>query len=344
MSGGAEGGGEEPSPSEVRDRAGDRRDRAGDRRDRAAEQRDEAAERRDQAAEESEACSAGHGVTGSALSRSALARREAASDRMRASQDRGAGASERTQAELDRHTALVDRGASAREREFSWVAATDAERGRWARELHDETLQGLGALRLLLAGARRRGDAEQTGLAVDEAIERIEQEIQNLHAIISDLRPAALDELGLRPALEALLERRRDHGALAVTSEVLLPDPSAGQVALEPETESTVYRVVQEAVTNVVKHADARNMRIAVTASATAVSIEVEDDGTGFAADAPGSGFGLAGMRERVHLAGGTVKIDSGQAGTRVRVELPARPGGSTGRPAPPSPATPPPG
>jgi signal transduction histidine kinase len=210
------------------------------------------------------------------------------------------------------------------ERLRSLMAAADAERTRWARELHDETLQGLGALRLLLAAARRRGDAKQTELAVDEAIEHLQEEIENLHAIISDLRPAALDELGLRPALEALLERRSDHGALAIDSELVLPDPNARGDDLEPEIESTIYRLVQEALTNVVRHASARRVRVAVIATASAVSIEVIDDGVGFAPDASRSGFGLAGMRERAFLAGGTVTIDSGAAGTVVRAELPA--------------------
>jgi signal transduction histidine kinase len=206
----------------------------------------------------------------------------------------------------------------------SLIAAADAERSRWARELHDETLQGLGALRLLLAAARRRDDPGQTAIAVDEAIEHIEQEIENLHAIISDLRPAALDELGLRPALEALLERRSEHGGLTIASSLVLPDPKAEEERFEPEVESTVYRLVQEALTNIVKHAHARTVRVAVTASGGAVSIEVQDDGVGFTPEAGRPGFGLASMRERVFLAGGTVTVESGDAGTLVRAELPA--------------------
>jgi signal transduction histidine kinase len=207
----------------------------------------------------------------------------------------------------------------------SSMAAADAERSRWARELHDETLQGLGALRLLLAGARRRGEARQTEAAVDQAIEQIEQEIENLHAIISDLRPATLDELGLRPTLEALLERRSDHGSLTIVSELVLPDPQEAENRLPPEIESTVYRLVQEALTNVVKHAKARNARVTVVASPGGVTVEVQDDGVGFAPDAPKSGFGLAGLHERAYLVGGTITIESGDRGTLVRAELPAR-------------------
>ena len=207
----------------------------------------------------------------------------------------------------------------------SSMAAADAERARWARELHDETLQGLGALRLLLASARRRADAEQTDAAVDQAIEQIEQEIQNLHAIISDLRPATLDELGIRPALEALFERRSEHGSLTIVSELVLPDPQVAGDRLPPEIESTVYRLVQEALTNVVKHAKARNARVTVVASPDGVTVEVQDDGVGFARDAPRSGFGLTGLHERAFLVGGSVTIESDDRGTVVRAELPAQ-------------------
>ena len=217
----------------------------------------------------------------------------------------------------------------------SSMAAADAERSRWARELHDETLQGLGALRLLLASARRRADPGQIDAAVDQAIDQIEQEIENLHAIISDLRPATLDELGLRPTLEALLERRSDHGSLTIASELVLPDPKAGEDRLPPEIESTVYRLVQEALTNVVKHARASSARVAVIASPAGVTVEVRDDGVGFATDAPMSGFGLAGLRERAFLVGGSVTIESGDRGTVVRAELPAQERAATSPSAP---------
>src|SRR5579875_3183650 len=102
------------------------------------------------------------------------------------------------------------------------IAAADAERARWARELHDETLQALGGLRVLLASAVGRGDAERKDAAMRQAIEDIELEIANLREIISDLRPSLLDDLGLLPALEALLDRRRDD-ALRIDSQLRLP-------------------------------------------------------------------------------------------------------------------------
>jgi signal transduction histidine kinase len=207
----------------------------------------------------------------------------------------------------------------------SLMAAADAERSRWARELHDETLQGLGALHLLLAAARRRGDARETELAVDEAIDHIQQEIENLHAIISDLRPAALDQLGLRPALEALVESRSGQGTLVITSELMIPEATDGDARLVPEVESTIYRLVQETLTNVVKHANARHVRVTVIAKAGSASIDVRDDGIGFSTSVTATGFGLASMRERVTLAGGTMTIDSSADGTRVHVQLPAQ-------------------
>jgi len=206
----------------------------------------------------------------------------------------------------------------------SSMAAADAERTHWARELHDETLQGLGALRLLLSSARRNGDAKQAALVVDEAIAQIEREIENLHGIITDLRPASLDALGLSPALEALLDRRRELAGLAITADLELPgagDP--GDLRLPSEIESTVYRLVQEALTNVVKHAHAHSAHVSVSATPTRVVLEVRDDGVGFSPEAKTSGFGLEGMRERVYLLGGTLTFDSGELGTLVRAELP---------------------
>ena len=103
-----------------------------------------------------------------------------------------------------------------------------------------------------------------------EAVEHIEREIENLRAIITELRPAALDELGLRTAIEALLDRHREQSGFQIDGELALPDPSADEARLDAELESTVYRLVQEALTNVVKHAGAEHVRVAVGGSATA--------------------------------------------------------------------------
>ena len=204
------------------------------------------------------------------------------------------------------------------ERLRSTIAAADAERSRWARELHDQTLQALGGLRVLLASTVGRGDAASRDEAMRQAIEDIELEIGNLRGIISDLRPSLLDDLGLLPAIEALLDRRRDAG-LEIDSELVLGADGPG-----PELETTIYRLVQEALTNIVKHAQATRVRVFVGLRDGRIEIEVVDDGVGFDSQARTSGFGLAGMRERVYLAGGVLRIEPMDPGTAVRATLPA--------------------
>jgi signal transduction histidine kinase len=203
------------------------------------------------------------------------------------------------------------------------LAAQEAERRRWARELHDETLQALGGLRVLLASARRSADAEALGHATDLAIAQIEQEITNLRAIITELRPAALDELGLGPALEALFERHRTMNDLQITAELVLPEGQAATNELGADVPATVYRVVQEALTNVAKHANASAVTVSVRIEDRQLVAEVSDNGGGFAIDDVSGGFGLSGIRERVLSAGGVLNLDSTDRGTTITATLP---------------------
>jgi signal transduction histidine kinase len=205
----------------------------------------------------------------------------------------------------------------------SSLEAAEAERRRWARELHDETLQGLGSLRLLLAASLRQRDVARLEEAVREAVAQLEAEIDGLRALISELRPAALDELGLREAIDALVERHRVHSALDVRSSVRLARASPGRGALDDDLETIVYRLVQEALTNVVKHANASTVDVRVCANASELSVEVCDNGCGFDPEALTTGYGLKGMRERVALVGGTLTISSDAGGSCVRARLP---------------------
>ena len=100
------------------------------------------------------------------------------------------------------------------------IEASEAERTRWARELHDETLQQLAGLRMLLSGARRSGDPERIAEAIDSAVEQLTTAIGDLRSLITELRPAALDELGTKPALEALVARFVTQTDLTVALEV----------------------------------------------------------------------------------------------------------------------------
>ncbi|MBO9533167.1 MAG: sensor histidine kinase [Solirubrobacteraceae bacterium] len=198
------------------------------------------------------------------------------------------------------------------------LASAEAERSRWARELHDDTLQGLAAVKLALTAARR-AEPGAMGAGIERAIGLTDDGIRGLRDIIADLRPAALDELGLGPALRALVERVRVHGDLTLELELELGD------ARVPATLETVaYRVVQEALANVVKHARATNGRVsAAVQDGDLLRIEVADNGDGLG-ETPGNGFGLIGMRERAVLAGGSLDVRDGDTGgTVVDLQLP---------------------
>lgn len=202
------------------------------------------------------------------------------------------------------------------------IAAAEAERGRWARELHDQTLQALAGLRVLLASSLKRSDEGALQDATRRAVDDLELEIANLRAIITDLRPALLDDLGLEAAIGALLERRR-RDELQIESDIRLGPSRSDRKLLPPMLETCAYRIVQEALTNVIKHARARNVRVTVALEGAELLIEIVDDGVGFDPNARSEGFGLAGVRERVALADGELRLDSGESGTRLHARLP---------------------
>ncbi|HUN78181.1 MAG TPA: sensor histidine kinase [Solirubrobacteraceae bacterium] len=217
------------------------------------------------------------------------------------------------------------------------MEARERERTRWAREIHDETVQGLGALRLKLAHARDGAERAELDQAVDAVLEGLGEEIDGLRHLITELRPAALDDLGLMPALEALARRAQAIDGLEVQTEIALDS----ERRLDPELESTIYRVVQEALTNVSRHAQATRAVISVAASpdGSSVRVSVTDDGRGLPpssalgprGDGLQGGFGLSGMRERAELVGGQLELaDAPGGGTRMRLTVPL-----SGRPAP---------
>jgi signal transduction histidine kinase len=205
------------------------------------------------------------------------------------------------------------------------MRASERERSRWARELHDETLQELGALKLLLQAVRHSDDPAAVERAIGQSIEQIDLSIRNLQGLITELRPAALDELGLQPAIESLLERTSATSGLIVESEVELGDEEGGAARLEPELESAIYRLLQESLTNAVKHARAERVKVRLSQDPATIVVTVSDDGSGFDTQRADGGFGLIGMQERVELVGGRLTIESSPGeGTTVRAELPA--------------------
>jgi signal transduction histidine kinase len=204
------------------------------------------------------------------------------------------------------------------------IAASEAERQRWARELHDETLQELGALRMMQESALQTRDVEAMRRALEGASEQVGRVIADLQGLITELRPAALDELGLAAGLEPLIERIRSRSGIRIDLDTDLAwERGREDTRLTPELEATAYRLVQEALTNVVKHAEAGQARVAIEENAE-LRVTVEDDGRGFDPAHVNSGFGLVGMRERAELAGGGVVVESlERGGTRVRAVLP---------------------
>jgi len=200
-------------------------------------------------------------------------------------------------------------------------AAKDDERRFLAHELHDELGQSLTALKLSLQLAEP-GDGDRIGL-IDDLIARVRR-------MSGDLRPPLLDEVGLIPALRAHLDGQAAISGVTMALATDEPLPGAATARLPPDLEMTCFRVVQESVTNVLRHAAARNVRVHISVRPDRVLLSIRDDGRGFdpaatldAAAAAGH-LGVVGMRERIHAQEGVFRFQSRPgAGTTVAVELP---------------------
>jgi signal transduction histidine kinase len=202
------------------------------------------------------------------------------------------------------------------------VEAQELERKRLARELHDETGQALTSILLGLKPLERSVASEEGHAAVASLRELVAATLQDVRRLAVELRPSALDDFGLVSAVERLAETFRDQTGLRVDLESNL-----GEDRLPSEVETVLYRIVQEALTNVVKHARASRVSILLTSKDSSVAAVVEDDGLGFEPQESGeSGLGLIGMRERVGLVGGRLQIESAAgAGTTLVAEVPLR-------------------
>jgi signal transduction histidine kinase len=214
----------------------------------------------------------------------------------------------------------------ASERSRQRLAAAEGERRRWARELHDETLQSLSALRIGLSSAGRSDRPDALGEAVRQAVDHLEEAITNLRGLITDLRPAALDELGVQAAIEGLAERSSRQGLAVDVSVELEREQGSSPKRHATELETAIYRIVQEALTNAVKHGHASRAVVEIREKDSMIHLSVRDDGDGFDTDAETDGFGLLGMRERVELLGGKLQVDStASGGTTVTASVPAQ-------------------
>jgi signal transduction histidine kinase len=223
-------------------------------------------------------------------------------------------------------TAVATAQSVASERQRQRLAAAEAERQRWARELHDDTLQNLSALRVGLSTAKRSGRPEALEQAVTSAIDHLEEGITNLRALITDLRPASLDELGAAAAIQALGERAERHGIEVDMSIEPAYEEGRERERHIPEIETAMYRIVQEALTNAAKHGNAKRAVVEVHEDETDIRVSVRDDGAGFDASEHTDGFGLLGMYERVQLLDGNLLVDSSPgSGTTVEASFPIK-------------------
>jgi signal transduction histidine kinase len=230
---------------------------------------------------------------------------------------------ERVEAGRERLTALAGRARTARE----------SERRRLGRELHDEVGQALTAVKINLQTVQRLPASADMAPRLDESVGLVEQALHQVRSLSLELSPPLLDGQGLGPALRSYLNRLGPRAGLAV---LFAADPL--EKRLPGGLETACFRVVQEALTNVVRHARARQVAVEVRRRARAVRILVADDGVGFDVRAAwrragqGSSLGLLGMRERVLQAGGRIAIRSAPGrGTEVRARLPLPPSRATG-------------
>jgi two-component system, NarL family, sensor histidine kinase DevS len=200
------------------------------------------------------------------------------------------------------------------------VDAQELERRRLARELHDETGQALTSILLGLKTLEETLEADEARAATARLRELVVATLQDVRRLAVELRPSALDDFGLVAALEHLTSSFSEQTGIAIDLGVAL-----GTERLPGEVETALYRIVQESLTNVVKHARARHVSIALTRMEGSVTAVVEDDGQGFDPDeVPSGGFGLIGMRERLALLGGRLRIESSPgAGATIAADVP---------------------
>jgi signal transduction histidine kinase len=199
------------------------------------------------------------------------------------------------------------------------VSGQEQERRRLSRELHDETGQALTSILLGLKAIEDAQGTERFATALAELRELVQVTLQDVRRLAVELRPKALDDFGLVPAVERLTSTFAEQTGIEAQLESRLPDGR-----LPNEVETVLYRVVQEALTNIVKHARAQRVSVVLQTKPSTVTAVIEDDGRGFpTGETSSEGIGLIGMRERVGLVGGRLEVESSPSGTTIVVEVP---------------------
>ena len=199
------------------------------------------------------------------------------------------------------------------------VAGQELERRRLARELHDETGQALTSILLGLRAVEETANAEEMRAAAGALRELVVATLQDVRRLAVQLRPTALDDFGLAAALQRLAQTFSETTGMHVEVEAQL-----GEERLPSEVETTLYRIVQEALTNIVKHAEATRVSILLVRQTTTATVVIEDNGRGFDTDdVRAEGLGLVGMRERIELHDGRLTVESTPAsGTTLVAEV----------------------
>jgi signal transduction histidine kinase len=200
------------------------------------------------------------------------------------------------------------------------VSGQELERRRLARELHDETGQALTSILLGLRAVEEAANPDQMRTAASHLRELVVGTLQDVRRLAVQLRPKALDDFGLVAAVERLVQTFSEATAIRVDLEAQL-----GNERLPPEVETTLYRIVQEALTNIVKHAGASRVSILLVRSSGSATVVIEDDGHGFdPAELREDGMGIIGMRERVELHEGRLTVESTPgSGATLAAEVP---------------------
>jgi signal transduction histidine kinase len=211
------------------------------------------------------------------------------------------------------------------------VEMQEAERAHVARELHDETGQALSGMLLSLSLLEQEADQPKAVKdRTSELLVLVDDMLENLHRLAMNLRPATLDHLGLLPTLEQYVETFEEQYNIETQFEVV----GLGSDRLPPEMETALYRIVQESLTNVARHAEAERVvihlrRLGVGTEDDRIAIDIRDDGRGFDVEEVRrkGRRGLTGMHERVELLGGSIELDAAPGeGARLHVELPVKP------------------
>ena len=205
------------------------------------------------------------------------------------------------------------------------ISTQEEERRRIARDIHDNVGQQMTALRMRLEALRARAGGDVTMRGQVEGAQRLAEELdQSIEFLTAQLRPAALDHLGLAVSLQDLVHGWSKRFGIAAGFEASAPD-----MRLADDVETNLYRIAQEALHNVVKHAHARTVSVLLSRRGGHAILVIEDDGRGFESAEPAAppgvaGFGLVSMRERATLVGGELEIDSRPgAGTSIFVRVP---------------------